>query len=442
MIRNYRPLTFNKNAADYWMPAVAGMTPGSTAVMEHIKTTCCIVGGGPAGMMLGFLLARAGVDVVVLEKHRDFLRDFRGDTIHPSTLELMYELGLLDEFLKMPHQKARHLSGIIGDTSIRIADFTRLPTHCKFIALMPQWDFLDFLAAQARRFPSFQLRMQAEVTDLIQEGGRAAGVHVKTPDGPLAVVADLVIGADGRHSTVRERAGLVVDDLGAPIDVLWMRLSRRPSDGAEPLGRIGAGKILVMLDRGDYWQCAYVIPKGGLDKLKDEALEAFLAAIVELAPEMHDRVHEIKSWDDIKLLTVKVDRLRKWYRPGLLCIGDAAHAMSPVGGVGINLAIQDAVAAANRLAAPLRARMVTEGDLADVQRRRTFPTRATQWIQIQVQNNILSQVLASRKTPAPPWPVRLLSRCPLLQYIPARLVGIGFRPEHVRTPELAAARRG
>jgi 2-polyprenyl-6-methoxyphenol hydroxylase-like FAD-dependent oxidoreductase len=410
--------------------------------MEQIKTTCCISGGGPAGMMLGFLLARAGVDVVVLEKHRDFLRDFRGDTIYPSTLELMYELGMLDEFLKLPHQEARYLSGIIGNTSVRIADFTRLPTHCKLIALMPQWDFLDFLASQARHFPHFHLRMQAEVTDLIEEGGRVGGVHVKTPDGSLPVVADLVIGADGRHSTVRERAGLEVDDLGAPIDVLWMRLSRRPSDGAEPLGRIGAGKILVMLDRGDYWQCAYVIPKGGLDKLKNEGLEAFLAAIVELAPEMHDRAHEIKSWDDIKLLTVKVDRLRKWYRPGLLCIGDAAHAMSPVGGVGINLAVQDAVAATNRLAAPLRAGTITERDLAAVQRRRTFPTRATQWIQIQVQNNILSPVLASRKTPTPPWPVRLLSRSPLLQYIPARLVGVGFRPEHVRTPELSAAGRG
>jgi 2-polyprenyl-6-methoxyphenol hydroxylase-like FAD-dependent oxidoreductase len=409
--------------------------------MDDIRTTCCIAGGGPAGMMLGFLLARAGVDVVVLEKHRDFLRDFRGDTIHPSTLELMHELGLLDEFLKLPHQEARHLSGVIGNTSVRIADFTRLPTHCKFIALMPQWDFLDFLAAQARRFPRFHLRMQAEVTDLVQEGARVTGVQVKTPDGPLTVIADLVIGADGRHSTVRERAGLVVDDLGAPIDVLWMRLSRRPTDAAEPLGRIGAGKILVMLDRGDYWQCAYVIPKGGLDKLKDAGLEAFLAAVVELGPEMHDRVHEIKSWDDIKLLTVKVDRLRQWHCPRLLCIGDAAHAMSPVGGVGINLAIQDAVAAANRLAAPLRAGTLSERDLAEVQQRRTFPTRATQWIQIQVQNNILSPVLASRETPTPPWPVRLLSHCPLLQRVPARLVGIGFRPEHVQTPELWAAAR-
>jgi 2-polyprenyl-6-methoxyphenol hydroxylase-like FAD-dependent oxidoreductase len=400
---------------------------------EHLTTQCCIAGGGPAGMMLGFLLARAGVDVVVLEKHRDFLRDFRGDTIHPSTLDLMHELGLLEEFLKLPHQEARHLSGVIGDTSVRIADFTHLPTRCKFIALMPQWDFLDFLASHARRFRGFHLRMQAEVTELVEEGGRIAGVQAKTSEGPLAVVADLVVGADGRHSIVREQAALQVDDLGAPIDVLWMQLARRPGDGAEPLGRIGVGKILVMIDRGDYWQCAYVIPKGEFDEIKNHGLEAFRDAIVELAPEMRDRVHELKSWDDIKLLTVKVDRLRKWYRPGLLCIGDAAHAMSPVGGVGINLAIQDAVAAANQLAAPLRSGTVRQDDLAAVQRRRTFPTRATQWLQVQVQNNVLKAVLASRQKRVPPWPVRLISRCPLLQYIPARLVGLGFRPEHVRT---------
>src|SRR3954471_13113696 len=402
--------------------------------MEQINTTCCIAGGGPAGMMLGFLLARAGVDVVVLEKHRDFLRDFRGDTIHPSTLEVMHELGLLEEFLKLPHQEARHLSGVVGDTPIRIADFRRVPTHCKFIALMPQWDFLNFLVSHARGFKGFHLRMQAEVTDVIEKNGRIVGVQVRTPGGPLTVTADLVVGADGRHSVVRERAGLIVDDIGAPIDVLWMRLTRHPSDGAEPLGRVGAGKILVMLDRGDYWQCAYVIPKGGFDKIKTSGLEAFRAVIVELAPEIHGRVRELKSWDDIKLLTVKVARLRQWYRAGLLCIGDAAHAMSPVGGVGINLAIQDAVAGANRLAAPLRVRAVTEDDLSAVQRRRTFPTRATQWLQVQVQNNILKPVLASRKKPMPPWPLRLLSRFPLLQAIPARLVGVGFRPEHVRTP--------
>jgi 2-polyprenyl-6-methoxyphenol hydroxylase-like FAD-dependent oxidoreductase len=399
---------------------------------ETISTTCAIAGGGPAGMMLGYLLARAGVEVVVLEKHADFLRDFRGDTIHPSTLEVMHELGLLDEFLKLPHTQARHLSGVIGNASVTIADFTHLPTHCKFIALMPQWDFLNFLAKEGARYPAFHLRMRTEATDLIAEGSRITGLRALSPAGPLAIKADLVIGADGRHSIVRERAGLAVDDLGAPIDVLWMRLSRRPSDGEEPLGRMSAGKIFVMIDRGDYWQCAYVIPKGGYEEVRARGLDAFRAAIVEVAPAMRDRVDELKSWDDIKLLTVKVDRLRQWYRPGLLCIGDAAHAMSPVGGVGINLAVQDAVAAANILAVALRAGSVGTDELAAVQRRRMFPTRATQWLQLQVQNRFLRRVLASRAQPAPPWPVRLLSRCPWLQRVPARLVGVGVRPEHVR----------
>jgi 2-polyprenyl-6-methoxyphenol hydroxylase-like FAD-dependent oxidoreductase len=316
-----------------------------------------------------------------------------------------------------------------------------VPTRCKYIALMPQWDFLNFLARQGKRYPGFDLRMCAEVIELIEDSGRISGLRARTPDGVLTITSTLVIGADGRHSTVRERAGLIIDDLGAPIDVLWMHLSRKPSDGDAPLGRLGAGKIFVMLDRGDYWQCAYVIPKGAAEAIKTKGIEAFRAAIVEIAPDVDDRVQEIKSWDDVKLLTVKVDRLRQWHRPGLLCIGDAAHAMSPVGGVGINLAIQDAVAAANRLAGPLRAGYVTDGDLAMVQRRRMFPTRVTQGIQILVQNNILSRVLAARAIPTPPWPVRLLDRCPYLQRIPARLVGVGIRPEHVGTPELAPATR-
>jgi 2-polyprenyl-6-methoxyphenol hydroxylase-like FAD-dependent oxidoreductase len=405
---------------------------------DTLTTRCCIAGGGPAGMMLGYLLARAGVDVVVLEKHADFLRDFRGDTIHPSTLQLMHELGLLEEFLKLPHQEARHLSGFVGNSPVRIADFTHLPTQCKFIALMPQWDFLDFLADHGRRYPMFHLRMRAEVTGLLEDGGQVVGVEARTAEGSLKVTAALVVGADGRHSVVRERAGLEIDDLGAPIDVLWMRLTRRPSDGAEPLGRIIAGKILVMIDRGDFWQCAYVIPKGGSDEVKARGLDAFRAAIVEIAPQMSDRVHEIGSWDDVKLLTVKVDRLKEWHRPGLLCIGDAAHAMSPIGGVGINLAIQDAVAAANQLAGPLRDGTLSDADLAAVQRRRTLPTRATQRMQVFIQDNILSRVLASRETLKPPWPIRLLDRCPFLQRFPARLVGVGIRPEHVRTPEMPA----
>jgi len=406
----------------------------SPSAAEVVRTTCCIAGGGPAGVMLGFLLARAGVDVVVLEKHRDFLRDFRGDTIHPSTLEVMHELGLLDEFLRLPHQEVRQLQGVIGDTSIRIADFTHLPTRCRFIALMPQWDFLNFLAEKARRYPSFHLRMQAEATDLIEDGGRVTGLRATTPAGTLVAQADLVVGADGRHSTVRRCAGLEVEDIGAPIDVLWMRLPRRPSDGTAPLGRFGAGKIFITLDRGDYWQCAYVIPKGGFDEIKAKGLDAFRAAVAEIAPQFGDRVRELGSWDDIKLLTVKIDRLRRWHRPGLLCIGDAAHAMSPVGGVGINLAVQDAVAAANILAAPLRAGTLRERDLAAVERRRRFPTRATQRMQVFMQNNLLRAVLASQAAPSPPWPLRLIGRYPLLQRIPARLVGMGFRPEHVRLP--------
>jgi 2-polyprenyl-6-methoxyphenol hydroxylase-like FAD-dependent oxidoreductase len=409
--------------------------------MTDIVTSCCIAGGGPAGMMLGFLLARAGVDVVVLEKHADFLRDFRGDTIHPSTLEIMHELGLLDDFLKLPHRQVQHLGGIVGDTPIRIADFSHLPTRCKFIALMPQWDFLNFMAEHGRRYPSFGLRMRAEVTDLIEEGGRVVGVRATTPDGPLTIRSTLVVGADGRTSVVRERAGLKVEDIGAPMDVLWMRLSRRPSDGAEALGRIAAGRMFVMIDRGDYWQCAYVIPTGAAEEIKAKGLDAFRSAIVSVAPLLHDRVQELRTWDDIKLLTVKIDRLTQWHRPGLLCIGDAAHAMSPVGGVGVNLAVQDAVAAANRLAAPLRAGAVSDDDLAAVQRRRSYPTGMIQLVQVFIQKNVLSRVLASRAALTPPWPVRLLDRCPMLQRIPARLVGLGIRREHVQTPEAASAPR-
>jgi 2-polyprenyl-6-methoxyphenol hydroxylase-like FAD-dependent oxidoreductase len=347
-----------------------------------IKTTCCIAGGGPAGMMLGFLLARAGVPVTVLEKHADFLRDFRGDTVHPSTLELMDELGLLDDFLKLPHSEVDHLSGQIGEARVTIADFSHLPTKCKFIALMPQWDFLNFLAAQGKRYPNFDLRMKAEVTGLIEGDGRVTGLHVKTPEGPIDIGADLVVGCDGRHSTVRVSAGFAVDEYGAPIDVLWFRLSRCASDTAETFGHIEAGRMLVMLNRNDYWQCAYVIPKGGIDKVKQDGLPAFRDSVVSMSPFLRERIDEIKGWDDIKLLTVAIDRLRQWHRPGLLCIGDAAHAMSPIGGVGINLAVQDAVAAANILAGPLKAGLVTREHLAAVQRRRSLPMRVMQWLQV------------------------------------------------------------
>ena len=397
-------------------------------------TRCCIVGGGPAGMMLGFLLARAGVDVVVLEKHNDFLRDFRGDTIHPSTLEIMHELGLLEEFLKLPHQDVRHLTGQIGGAQVRIADFSHLPTTCKFIALMPQWDFLNFLAVRRERYPGFRLRMEAEVTDLVQDGERVVGVRGNDPTGTFEIRAHVVIGADGRHSVVRARGGLEVDDLGAPMDVLWMRLPRRAEDGEETLGRIEIGRLFVRLNRGDYWQCALAIPKGSAEEIRRRGLPAFRDTIAEVAPFARDRLHELKSWDEIKLLTVTVDRARQWYLPGLLCIGDAAHAMSPIGGVGINLAIQDAVAAANVLADPLAHGTVSVDHLRAVQRRREFPTRATQWLQLIVQNRFLRGVLAGTTKPAVPWPLRLMQRLPVLQRIPARLIGVGIRPEHVRTP--------
>ncbi|MBK5197153.1 MAG: FAD-dependent oxidoreductase [Methyloceanibacter sp.] len=408
---------------------------------ETITTGCVIAGCGPAGMMLGFLLARAGIDVLVIEKHADFFRDFRGDTIHPSTLQIMYELGLLEEFLKRPHQEVRELTGQIGDETVVIGDFRHLPTHCKFIALMPQWDFLNFLAEHARRYAGFHLRMQARATDLIIADGRVVGVLAETPEGPLEIRADLVVGADGRHSDIRERAGLKVEDLGAPMDVLWLRLSRRPEDKQQTLGRIQAGVIFVMLDRGDYWQCAYVIPKGGYEKMRAAGLEAFRASIVALNPAFADRVHEIASWDDVKLLTVTVDRLKSWSRPGLLCIGDAAHAMSPIGGVGINLAIQDAVAAANILWEPLRPGPVPLEVLDRVQERREWPTRATQRLQLFIQDRVISNVLALKTTPRPPLAVKLLQWFPVLRRIPARVLGMGFRPEHVQTPEVAPAPR-
>jgi len=400
-----------------------------------IKTTCCIAGGGPAGMMLGFLLARAGVPVVVLEKHADFLRDFRGDTVHPSTLEMMHELGLLDEFLKLLHSEVRQISMQIGDDRVIVGYFNRLPVHCKFIALMPQWDFLNFLARHGKRYPSFDLRMKAEATDLIEEGGRVTGLRAKTLEGELEIRADLVIGADGRHSTVRERSGFKVDDLGAPMDVMWFRLSRKPSDDDETFGHIEAGRMMVMLNRTDYWQCAFVIPKGSADAVEHAGLDAFRATVAEMSPFVRDRVDEIESWDKVKLLTVAVDRLRQWFRPGLLCIGDAAHAMSPIGGVGINLAVQDAVAAANILAEPLRRGVVTSKTLNAVQQRREFPTRLTQGLQIVLQNRIIGPALASRgKRPKAPLFFKML-QLPLLRRIPGRVMALGIRPEHIRTPE-------
>ncbi len=382
-------------------------------------------------MMLGLLLARAGVRVAVLEKHRDFLRDFRGDTIHPSTLEVLHELGLLEEFLTLPHQKVDELRAQFGEERLLIAQFAGVRARCPFIAMIPQWDFLDFLARQAKRYPNFELLMETEVTGLLHEGGKISGVKA----GGREIRAELVVGADGRHSTVREQAGLEVVDLGAPIDALWFRVSRQPGDPEGVMGRFDRGSILVMLNRGDYWQCAFVIAKGTLESLKARGLPAFRATLGGLLPFAAERMQEIGSWDAVKLLVVQVNRLRRWHRPGLLCIGDASHAMSPVGGVGINLAIQDAVAAANIL----YDKDFSDSALAAVQARREFPTRVTQQFQVLVQNNILSRVLKEADQPLrPPLAVRLLSRYAFMRRIPARMIGIGVRPEHVRSPAVAA----
>ena len=390
--------------------------------------------------MLAFLLARAGVEVVVLEKHADFLRDFRGDTVHPSTLEVMHELGLLEEFLKLPHQEVRQLGGQIGEDFLQLADFSHLPTKCKFIALVPQWHFLDFLADHARQYPAFKLIMQAEVVDVITEGGRVAGVEARTPDEDLEVRADLTIGADGRGSIVRDKAGLETQKFGAPMDVLWFRLSRKDSDGEQTLGRIVDGKMMVMLNRGDYWQCGYLIRKDEFENIKARGLEQFRNDVVSVAPFVADRTNELANWDPIRLLTVRIDRLMKWYRPGLLCIGDAAHAMSPIGGVGINLAIQDAVAAANILAERLSRNTVSLADLERVQLRRDFPTRMTQSLQIILQNNVIHRVLGNPDFRLPSV-MKLLNRWPFLRRIPARIVGIGFRAEHVKTTNMYDPKR-
>jgi 2-polyprenyl-6-methoxyphenol hydroxylase-like FAD-dependent oxidoreductase len=402
---------------------------------RRLSTTCAIAGGGPAGVMLGLLLARAGIDVVVLEKHADFLRDFRGDTLHPSTLTVMHELGLLERLLALPHQKVRELAGQFGDFETIVADFRRLRGPAPFIALMPQWDFLDFLAGEGAAYPSFELRMGAEATGLIEEGGRVTGIRAETADGAVELGADLVIDASGRGSKLRSAAGLSVEDLGAPIDVLWFRLSRRPDDTELTGGRFDNGRIFVRIFRGDYWQCGYVIPKGAIDAIREAGIEAFRRNVGAMLPFGRERADEIADWNDVKLLTVKVDRLSRWHRPGFLAVGDAAHAMSPVGGVGINLAIQDAVAAANLLWRPLSGRSLADGDLAAVEKRRLLPTRLTQTAQLAVQSRVLSPALAASRASAPPLAMRLLARFPVLRRIPARLVGIGIRPEHVQSPQ-------
>lgn len=392
--------------------------------------------GGPAGMMLGYLLGRAGVKTVVLEKHADFLRDFRGDTVHPSTLMIMQELGLIDDFLKLPHSEIRAFAAEIGDTRVKIADFARVATPFKFVALMPQWDFLNFLADRGRRFPALKVMMSAQVTSLIETAGRVVGVKATAPDGPLEVRATLVVGCDGRSSTVRTASGLVVQDLGSPIDVLWFRVSKKTGDPEQVLGRLGADKMIVTIDRTDYWQCAYVIGKGGIERVHAAGLEAFKAAVADGAHFLSDRVDELKSFDDIKLLSVSVDRLTAWSKPGLLCIGDAAHAMSPVGGVGINLAIQDAVATANLLAQKLKAETLQDEDLDSVRRRRLFPVKVIQGLQVAVHNRVLKPAVSgARRSLKVPWPLKLLDTYAWLRRWPAQILGLGVRPEHVRSPD-------
>ncbi|AWN36439.1 FAD-dependent oxidoreductase [Methylobacterium radiodurans] len=399
------------------------------------RASVCIVGGGPAGMMAGLLLARAGLTVTVLEKHADFLRDFRGDTIHPSTLDLMDELGLGDAFRALPHRRVEMLAGVLGGRAYRIADFRRLPARNRFIALMPQWDFLDFLARAGRREPGFRLLMRTEATALVSADERVGGVRARGPEGEGMIAADLVLCADGRHSAMRAAAGLHPTVFGAPMDVLWFRLPRRPDEDEATAGHFGRGRIMVTLDRGTHWQCAYVVPKGGDAEIRERGLPALRRAIGALVPFLADRTAEIASWDDVKVLTVALDRLERWHRPGLLCIGDAAHAMSPLGGVGINLAIQDAVAAANLLAGPLRADTLTEFDLARVQARRMRPVRLTQGLQRLVQDRVIARVLGAAVTAPgplrPPLALRLLDALPVLQRLPARVIGLGFRPEHV-----------
>lgn len=396
-------------------------------------TQCCIAGGGPAGLVLGYLLARCGVCVTVLEKHDDFLRDFRGDTIHPSTLTVLDDLGLLEDFLRLPHQEVGELTAQVYGEQVTLADFRHLPSARPFLVLVPQWDFLDFIADRGRELPGFELRMGAKATGLVNEGGRVTGLRVQGREGAYTVRADLVVAADGRHTTLRASAGLPVTDVGAPIDVLWFRLPRSPGHPDATGGMIGPGAMLVTLNRDTYWQCAYVIPKGSLEHLQEEGLDEFRARVIRTAPFLADVIASLAGWDDVKLLTVQINYLQRWYREGFLCIGDAAHAMSPVGGVGINLAIQDAVAAANLLAQPLRENRLRVEDLQAVQDRRLFPARATQRAQVAVQDGVLSPLLARTDAPAkPPFAIKLFQRLPLLRRLPARMVGMGVRPERVR----------
>ena len=395
-----------------------------------IQTRCCIVGGGPAGMMLGYLLGRAGIETLVLEKHADFFRDFRGDTVHPSTLQVMDELGLIDGFLKLPHQQLQKMDGKFGEDSIRIADLSRLDVKYPFIAMMPQWDFLNFLRENGRRFASLKVMMNANATDLIWSGETVVGVNADTAEGPVEIRADLTVACDGRHSIVREGAGLELEELGAPMDVLWFRAGRQVNETENLFARVQSGKMLVTFDRGDYWQCAYVIAKGQHDAVKARGLDAFRSDVTGMAPVLASGMSDVKTWDDVKLLTVAINRLKRWARPGLLCIGDAAHAMSPIGGVGVNLAVQDAVATANLLSRALREKRVTTDLLASVQHRREFATRVTQFVQVNA-HKAFEYIFNHPGPLKAPWQMKAVTSIPGIQHLTARFVGIGVRPEHI-----------
>lgn len=407
------------------------MTQPVTSNSPHIETACVIAGGGPAGLMLGLLLARAGVNVTVLEKHSDFLRDFRGDTIHPSTLQIMHELGLLDGLLALPHTKAYRLNAEIGGKNITIADFSRIPAQCRFIAFMPQWEFLDYIAREAAKYPNFKLIMSASVTELTERNGNVTGLLATTPDKAITIDAKLVVGADGRNSVVRTKAGLEVESYGSPSEILWMKLSHAPDDPPYAMGHGGPRQGFVMIDRGKYWQCGYVLRRQTFADVKQGGLDAFREAVAKVSPLPANRMDEIRTWDDVHLLSIRIDRLKTWWKPGLLCIGDAAHAMSPIGGFGVNLAIQDAVATANILAAPLRGNKNLAPYLAAVEARRRFPAKATQKLQLMMRSDRRKRETHSKRD-GPPAFMRHLARWPVLAHLAGRLIGMGFRPEHIR----------
>lgn len=408
------------------------MTQPGTPNISHVETDCAIAGGGPAGLMLGLLLARAGVNVTVLEKHSDFLRDFRGDTIHPSTLQVMHELGLLENLLALPHTKAHRLHAEIGGKDITIADFSRIPARCRFIAFMPQWEFLDYIAREAAKYSNFRLIMPASVINLTERDGTVTGLLATTSDETIQINAKLVIGADGRNSLVRAKAGLEVEGFGSPSEILWMKLSRAPNDPPYTMGHGGPRQGFVMIDRGDYWQCGYVLRKQTFADVRQNGLNAFREAVANVSPLPADRMDEVRTWEDVHLLSIRIDRLKTWWKPGLLCIGDAAHAMSPIGGFGVNLAIQDAVAAANILTIPLKESKTLSPYLAAVETRRRFPTKATQKLQLMMRSDRRKRETNDIRREGPPAFMRHLARWPLLAHLAGRLIGVGFRPEHVR----------